>query len=599
MTQTQSPIIARVCKSAGYSVSSVDRFKDLLCAKLTNIHEDGSRSNSFVALENYKVPIWIVREPHRQFKQHKDYIKASLTREYNLPYCKIPFEVKKQLYGAANYKATMREAKSEQFAFGLDQTPPVHFKRRFFEKYGEYQEKERYTVAAFDVETDMDDPTSPIIMASVTMKEKGYFAAVRGWYNEANDETILTKLKEAEIKHLRSHLDRRNCEIVYELFDTPGQVANACIQKFHEWEPDWVLSWNASYDMEACERALVKDGYDLATVYCDPRVPAEYRSYEYHPGRTHKVKENGDRTPLEPQEKFPSIKSQATWKWADQMSGYGIKRAPSGKLESYALAAIAAREKVPGKLYTEEGKNWGDGSPQWHRGMQREYKYIYSIYNIGDNFPIEEIDERTNDFSLSIPMLLRYSEYFNYVSQPTLISDTLSFVARDNGYVWGSTPPKRDTFFSDRLPTLGDWIALLDTEKNASEGMFLFDGLFDVRSQGRGATSDLDVEGAYPTGTLTGNVSNHTTMMEVYRIQGADKMQLREIAVNYASSPSANAIGLSSMLFGFPTVNNMVNVFEKALQERGFEDVLYQLQNAKNESFATADPFVEEVKQAA
>jgi hypothetical protein len=599
MTQTQSPIIARVCKSAGYSVSNRDKFKDLLCAKITNIHEDGSRTNSFIALENYKIPFWIVKEPHRQFKQHKDYIKAGLTREYNLPYCKIPFEVKKQLYGAANYKASMYDAKKEQFVFGLDQTPPVHFKRKFFEKYGEYQEKERYTVAAFDVETDMDDPNQPIIMASVTMKEKAYFAGVRSWYNEANDETILTRLKEAEIKHLKEHLDRRNCEIEYELFDTPGQVANACIQKFHAWEPDWVLSWNASYDMEACEKALIADGYNLADVYCDPRVPAEYRSYEYHPGRTHKVKENGDKTPLEPQEKFPSIKSQATWKWADQMSGYGIKRAPSGKLESYALASIAVREKVPGKLYTEEGKHWGDGSPQWHRGMQRQYKYIYSMYNIGDNFPIEEIDERTNDFALSIPMLLRYSEYFNYVSQPTLISDTLSFVARDNGYVWGSTPPKRDTTFSDRLPTLGDWIALLDTEKNASQGMFLFDGLDDVQSQGRGATSDLDVEGAYPTGTLTGNVSNHTTMMEVYRIQNADSMQLREIAVNYASSPGANAIGLSNQLFGFPTVAKMVDVFEKCLQERGWEEVLYKLQNAKNESFATPDPYVEEIKEAA
>jgi hypothetical protein len=581
MTPNISPIVAKVCKSAGYSEHKYDKSQDLLCAKITNIHEDGSRSNSFIAIKNYKQPFWIVKDTHRHFKQHKDYIKESMVREYNQPRCRIPFEVKKQLYGAADNKASMYDVKKEQFVFGLDQTPPVHFKRRFFEKYGEIQEKEPYTLAAFDVEADMDDPEQPIICASVTMKDKAYFAGVRGWYKEDNDEDILDKLKEAEEKYVKEHVERRNCKIAYELFDTPGQVVAACIGKFHEWEPDWVASWNAAYDMEACEKALIKEGYDLADVYCDPRVPREFRSYEYNPGRTHKVKENGDRTPLEPQEKFPSVRCQATWKWADAMSVYAIKRFPFGKLESYSLEAISNREEVPGKLYTDEGRQWGNGSPQWHRNMQRYQKYLYSIYNIADNWPIEEINEKTFDFTLSLPMLLRYSEYFNFVSQPTLISDTLSFVAKEHGYVWGSTPPKRDTYFSDRLPTLGDWIALLDTEKNASQGSFLFEGLLDVQSQGRGATSDLDVEGAYPTGTLTGNVSNATTMMEVYRIQGADAMQLREIAVNYASSPAANAIGLGHALYRFPKVSDMVEVFERCLRERGMEDVLYKLQNAE------------------
>lgn len=582
MTTTNSPVVARVCKSAGYSLHKYDKNQDLLCAKITNVHEDGSRTNSFVAIRNYKTPIWIVKDIHRKFTQPKDYIKESMVREYTSPRCRIPFEVKKQLYGAADYKATIYDVKKEHFVFGLDQTPPVHFKRRFFEKYGEIQEKEPYTLAAFDVEADMDKPDQPIICASVTMKDKAYFAGVRGWYKDDNDdETILRKLKEAEDKYVKEHVERRNCKIDYELFDTPGQVVAACIGKFHEWEPDWVASWNAAYDMEACERALIKEGYNLADVYCDPRVPEEFRSYEYNPGRTHKVKENGDRTPLEPQEKFPSVRCQATWKWADAMSVYAIKRFAFGKLESYSLESIATREEVPGKLYTDEGRSWGNGSPQWHRNMQRHQKYLYSIYNIADNWPIEEINEKTFDFTLSLPMLLRYSEYFNFVSQPTLIADTLSFVAREHGYVWGSTPPKRDDFFTSRLPTLGDWIALLDTEKNSSQGSFLFAGLEDVQSQGRAATSDLDVEGAYPTGTLTGNVSNTTTMMEVYRIQGADSMQLREIAVNYASSPAANAITLANSLYGFPRISEMKEVFERALGELGMEAQLYTLNNAR------------------
>ena len=597
MTQTVaenlSPIIARVCKHAVYTEHRFDRSKDLLSAKITNIHEDGSRSNVFQSYENYKQPWHLVKEQHRKFNQPKDYLEERFCREYRSTRRDIPFEVRKQLFGVADRGSTIYDIKSGkgiQYVFGLDQTTPVHFKQQFFKKYGEYQEKEPYSVAAFDVEADMEvfGEVKPIMMASVTMKGKAYFAGQRSWYQSRQDKidpkvrltdaAILDELKKAEEKYLKDHLIRRKCEIQYELFDTPGQIAYACIQKFHEWDPDWVLSWNAGYDMEACERALRTEGYNLADVYSDPSVPKEYRSYELNLGRTHKIKENGDKTPLEPQEKFPTVRCPARWQWADAMSGYAIKRFSSGKLESYALEATSIREKVPGKLYTEEGASKLPGSPQWHRYMQKEYPYLYSMYNIGDNFPIEEINEQTLDFSLSVPMLLRYSEYFNFVSQPRLISDTLSFIARENGYVWGSTPAKRDKTFSDRLPTLDNWIALLDTEKNADMGRAMFIGLDDVLSSGRGSTSDLDVEGAYPTGTLTSNASNKTTQMEVYAIQGANPMKFREIAVNYASSTQANAMGLSHDLFRFPQADKLQSDFEKGLEELGFGEMLKQLQ---------------------
>lgn len=580
MTTNTSPIIAKVCKHAASSEHKWDKEKDLLCAKITNIHADGSRSNTFLGIENYKVPYWIVKEDRRKFKQHKDYIEERHVKEYKTNRRRIPFEVKKQLFGAADRNATIRDVKGFPYVFGLDQTPAVHLKQSYFKQYEEYQQKEQYTMAAYDVEGDMYKKGVPIMMASVTMKERAFFAAVRSWFDEKDDAAIFKKLKEAESIYLDEHLKRRNCTVEYVLVDTPGQVAKACIDKWHEWEPDWVTSWNAGYDMEANEKALIEDGYNLADVYCDSSIPSEYRNYKLDLGRTHKVKENGDRTPLEPQDRFPSVRTMAKWQWADAMSVYAIKRFPFGKLESYALQAIADREKVPGKLYTKEGADQGVGSPQWHRYMQKHHKYIYCMYNICDNFVIEEINEATLDFTLSLPMLLRYSEYFNFVSQPSLISDTLSFIAREHGYVWGSTPSQRDKSVNEKLPTLGDWIALLDTEKNATRGRALFIGLDDVISQGRLSTSDLDVEGAYPTGTLALNVGAKTTQMEVFKIQGADAMKFREIAVNYASSPQANAISLCHDLFRFPETSNMREEFERVLIESGMADVVEEMRKA-------------------
>jgi len=115
---------------------------------------------------------------------------------------------------------------------------------------------------------------------------------------------------------------------------------------------------------------------------------------------------------------------------------------------------------------------------------------------------------------------------------------------------------------------LGDWIALLETEKNASKGYILFDGLYDVYSNGRSAVSDVDVAGAYPYATVTENVSNYTTQIEVCRIQGKDPLKQREIAVNYASSPEANAVMLCEELFGFPSYDTVVDKFEEILVDK-------------------------------
>lgn len=577
MDNNSSPIIARVCKHANYGVHRHDALKDLLCAKITNVHEDGSRSNQFIAIEDYKQPYWQVKEKFRKYTQRKDYIDQRMCKQFSSSRARLAYNISKTLYGRADIRADLRQMKGSQFIFGCEQTTPVIFKQKFFDKYPKHQETESYTMAAYDVETNLFSVNEEVIMASVTFKEKAYFAAVRGWFDEKTDEEIMANLKKFEESHMREILTERNCTVEYELFDNDGQVVEACIKRFHMWKPDWVTSWNATFDMEKNEESLVRHGYDLADVYSDPSIPQWYRNYKLDKGRTHKVKDNGDKTPLEPQEKFPTIRTMASWQWADAMSFYAIKRAPSGKLDSYKLEAIAQREKVPGKLYSKEGEDYLAGSFEWHKHMQKHHKYVYCMYNINDNFVIEDINEKTADFKLSLPMLLKSSEYFNYPSQPSVISDALSFIALENGYVWGCTGSKKDNEFKDKLPDLGDWIALLETEKNAELGKVLFEGLSDVYSRCRGLTDDIDVTGAYPTATVALNLSNKTTRMEVCRIQGADRMKFREIAVNYSSSPEANAIGLCYELFRFPKADTMKEVFEREMIKAGKGDILERL----------------------
>lgn len=582
MSNEESKLVGTVCKHSSYNTSAFRKGNDLTCFKLTDIYEDGTKKNRLVAIENFKQPFWIVKPKYRKFEQHKDYIEEFKVREYKAPRQKIGYVVKSQLFNVADRNATVRDVAGSQYVFGLDQTPCVHIKQRFADKYPELSQTEAYTVAAYDIETCMFKEGGPIIMASVTMKERAYFAAVRSWFPDKDDETILRKLKEAENKYIRSRLDRRNCVVEYELFDTPGQVAEANVRKFHEFSPDWVVSWNAIFDMERTSLALEQEGYDLPEVYSDPSIPKEYRKYEFIPGRTHKTKENGEQTSLEPQEKFPVTRGMSNWQWFDAMSAYAIKRVAGGKLEKYSLEFVADLNDIEGKLYTEEGAHKGPGTGPWHAYMQKEHPYLYAMYNIIDNIVIEEIDDKTGDYSLTLPLLLGSSELETFPSQPKRISDKLSFYARTMGYVWGSTPPKRDKNIKDNLPTLGDWIALLDTEKNASVGKVIFEGLDDVVSQGRSNTSDIDVEGAYPNAGVTLNIANKTTAIEVCRIQGADPLKFREIAINYTSSPEANAVQLAHDLFRFPSFRNLEEVFMEKIKELGYEEDFMKMVEEQN-----------------
>lgn len=565
----KSDIIGQVCKHAVYVVSKKNHLEDTVFVKITNVHSDGQRSQDWIRKDNYKRKFYIVKEKYRKFKQKKDYIDRRLLNEYTSTQARLAMTVSRILYGRNDPKADLQMMKNNEYLFGCESSVPVIVKRAYQDKYKEISEKEPATLAAYDVEADVvnysfDD--APVMMASTTMKEVIYFCACRDWYDEETDEEIIQKLNEHAAALIAARLKRRNASVYWELVDNEGQVIYNNIQAWHQLQPDFVASWNSRYDMDANENGLKRYGYNLEQTYSHPGTPKEFLYYNFDKGRTHKRKENGDSQPLEWQEQFPTVRAAATWQWLDYASFYAIKNAPKGKKESYSLQFTAEDNGIDGKLYTEAGAHLPEGKGAWHKYMQRHHKYTYSIYNIVDNLVIEELAEKTNDIALNLPLLLKSSEFFDYPSQPRLISNELAFIAEQNGYIWGTKGRGKDEFDKYK-PTLGNWIALLETEKNADLGVPIFNGMPGVRSRGRGLTDDIDVTGAYPTATVALNVSNKTTRMEACRIQGLNPLEFREVGVNYASSPKANAIGLCQTLHRFPGVEDIEKVYDELISK--------------------------------
>lgn len=565
-----NPIVGRVCKHAYLSFNRFNSDHDLLTAKITNIHADGTRTHILRTIEDYKRDFYLVKEKLRKFKDKRDYIEVAKCDKYSSNEAQLATNISRRLFGRPDRSARVADLKNNPYVFGCQESVPVIYKQKFYDRFPDHQPAEAFEVAAYDVETYItkDGGVGSVNMASTTIKEQAFWSGLRSYFpkeDQKDDAIILRKLNEKAAIHLKDYMEKHKVKIEWVLADTPGQVVYNNIQYWHRRGMDFVVSWNANFDMERNEEALSNEDYNLAEVYSDPIIPKAYQDYYYFKGREFKRKVDGSQSPLEAQERFPVVQAPAKWQWFDGMSFYAIKRAPGGKKESYSLQATAKAEGVEGKLYIPEADHLQPGSVEWHKFMVANFPYEYVMYNIRDNWVIEDLNRQTNDYSLSLPSLVTSSELKSYQSQPSMISDKLSFIALEHGYVWGTVGRKKEDLLKEIKPDLRDWIALLHAELNEDKGKAIYAGLPSWRSRGRGDTDDIDVTGAYPHITVSLNVSNKTTKLEVCEIEGLDRYEFRRVGVNYASSPIANAVTLCNTIYGMPQLTEINSFYENSV----------------------------------
>lgn len=300
-----NPVVGKVCKHAYLSFHRFNPDHDMLVAKVTYIRKNGQREDHLIKVEDFKRDFHVVKEKYRKFKDKKDYIEISKCDKHTSNEARLPINISKVLFGRADRNARLQELKNNPYLFGCQETVPVLYKELYFKKYPDYQPQEAYTVAAYDVETYImpDGSTGEVNMASTTCQKTVYWAGTRKFFPDDSDEVILKKLKDAETKYLSEYIEKHNVKIEYVLCDTPGQVVYNNIQAWHRIGPDYIVSWNANFDMEANENSLGNEGYDLAQVYSDPSISKPYQDYFYYKGRKFKTKVDGSQTPLDPDRK--------------------------------------------------------------------------------------------------------------------------------------------------------------------------------------------------------------------------------------------------------------------------------------------------------
>jgi hypothetical protein len=557
-TVKREDIVGIECKHAVYTVSSEDSRSDMVTVKELIHLKDGRSFPRLRFVKDYQRNFWLTTKPNQNHTDRKEWEQISKLKSYPTAQRNLNDSiVRAQGYG--NPKGQLKILARNQYLFGADISTPALIKAGYQKRCPDLFTPN--TVAVIDSETDMvnGDGKDPIIL-TITFKDKVYITIREDWI--AGIAAPIEATQAALLKYLED--DIKNRGIVFEILITPSMavMCKEVIMKAHEWQPDFVTFWNMDFDMTVMLQVLTADGCNLADLFSDPRVPPDYRYFNYKRGPNIKQKADGTIENLASYDQWHVVEHPASFQFIDAMCVYRQIRKAKGKAPSYSLDAILTKELKRGKLYFNDGESKAKpGSVEWHVDMQVNYKLQYIVYNVFDCLGVELLDEKTRDLQTQVSILSGYSEYSVFHSNPKRTSDKLHFFCLNIGKVVGCVNDKMSDENDKYISDLTGWIVTLPTHLVENNGLKMLEELPDVHSSVRKYVSDADITSTYPNGEIIMNLSKETTMMELGRIKGIDKDRQRLIGINLTGGPS-NAIEILTEVVKVPTSIEMLELFK-------------------------------------
>lgn len=507
-------IVGFEAKHITYVVDQHQGKDDLLVVKEVVHLKDGTRIPRLRFVENYERPFWVTHKGRRNHQEKKDYELASNLMQYKSTQVDLVKNMAKALgVNPHGQNARQRVIQRSPYVYGSDVSSSTCLKAQYRKRFPEALSLNM--VAGGDIETDVLEGTDDIICMSVSHKENVRLVYLKHWIRDIADPVGET-LKEAK-RLIPELIEERNLNIEVLIADTPAQVVTHCIDKLHEWKPDWFAFWNMDFDMSKIIRQLEKENVSLSAVFSDPSVPDKYKFFEYRRGPTQKVTASGKTMSINVEDRWNWVTHPASFQCIDAMSVYRVTRLANGKDPSYSLSYILQKElnktltitvekpEDVGEFLTKadqftKGKGGfiyyshndepvkqidptkvkvGDKLEveldfdklrlpeidhlkglDWHRKMQKDHKIIYGVYNIVDSVRLEQLDEKTKDLASSITMYSRNSDFKNFNSNPKRLVDDMHFwyLDRDPKCVIGTASDEMEHELDKVVIGHNDWI---------------------------------------------------------------------------------------------------------------------------------------------
>lgn len=558
------------CKFVVHVPSKTPDTHDVHLIKERVHFKDGTFESRIKTLVDFKRPFWITQPSKRNHKQKKEYEHVDNLIKIETTQSKLRDSVARSLdknYSNENLKKLLQSP----YIYGADILSTSIVKHLYKKKYPDCNSL--YSVAGFDIETDVVNGTGDVIMASMIFEDKAFISVDRKFLQGYADPDFL--FQKACKHYLSKYIDNRKLQIELHIADDPVDCIRATFAKAHEWKPDFVEIWNINFDIPKILELFQKYRVDPKDILCDPSIPKEYRICKYKVGLQKKVTASGKLKPIKIEAQWHTLFLSASFYVIDGMCAYKQVRLMSEQDQpSYSLDNILYKELGERKLKFKEAEAYEDTKIKWHIFMQSQCKIEYMVYNIFDSLSMLELDDKTKDLASSLPSFAGNTDFSKFNSQPSKIADAFFYDCYEKNYILGSvgSSPEYDVRDEDLIEdeendidnydvlSLKNWISTLPAHLTVL-GLPLIKEDSTIRTSIRLFVYDSDEVAAYPSATMVLNVSKGTTLKEIISIDGIDESVFRTQNLNFLIG-SSNSLEYVINMFNAPKPYELLDMFD-------------------------------------
>lgn len=517
-------------------------------------YSDGTQEPSIKIIENYKRSFYITKAGQRNHKDKKEWEYIEKLTEFRTTQSKLVRNAAKAL--GEEYKAMMglRELSNSPYLYGSDILSTALIKNDYIQKHPDLNTP--YSICALDVETDVVNNTDQIILTTIVFKDQIVCVATKDYV--LGDIKFIEQVEAKVNKYIKEYIDKRNYKLTILIEKNEMEMLFKIFSYLHEWKPDLLSIWNINYDIKKIIEACERYGVNPTELFSDPSVPEHIRYFRYKEGPNQKKKADGTITSISPSDQWHTVFSTSSFYVIDAMCVYRLVRLARPIEQSYSLDNILNKELGIRKLKFEEAD--AHTGLKWHAFMQTKYKHEYAVYNIFDVLSMMELEYKTTDLSVALPVFAGTTDFSKFNSQPRKIVDELHFRCLKNGRVIGTTGSDTVTDIDLKTLPLTDWIVTLQANLMSNNGIKCIDEDPTIVTSIYPLSADIDISSAYPTNTCVFNVSKETTKRELITVKGLHKDSFSLLNIN-ALSGAVNAVDYCTQMFKFPSLAELEKHF--------------------------------------
>jgi len=507
-------------------------------------------------IKDYKRPFWVTKEIYRNHTEKKESEDIKKVDMFLSTESDLGKNIAPRLGDNYIGITDLYRLKDSPYLYGIDVDSRTFLKYQYFKKYGAFSTP--YRVGTFDIEVNV--LTNEIIIATFATPKEIHTYILKSFLGSIQNPE--KRIKDLYDKHIPEH-SLGNPELIIKVFDDEVTLLKEIFKAANYANIDFLAIWNMDYDIPTIVEKLEEKNVNPADIFHFDKIPEKYKYFKYKQGKKQKVTESGKTIPINPEEQWHTVKTTSNFYIIDAMSAHryvrvGGKNVPGG----YSLDNILKHEKVAKKLKFDS--DIGLEGVEWHIYMVNNKPLEYVVYNIWDAMSMLELDKKTKDLELAVPILSDISHFDVFNSGPRKLVDGFMFFYLEYGRVLGVRPGNLDP---DKLLGLDEWIVTMPGYRIMENGLRVTDEDFKIKTNIRLGVYDADAVSSYPSCTKAANVSKDTTHREILSIEGIDKSTFKKQNINLLYGPT-NAVEWCTTMLNFPDLYKL----EKLIKEEDYEN---------------------------